>query len=143
MCELGRFLRQRGNCAKFVIGEHGMASKTDQHVDLPPETVRSMITERTFRMPLVSIKISEKLAVTEISLNTDSGNLHPISGFPRSIFRDESKALCRFLLITVYRETKQLTNLSQPLAVQSIPTLIGGQVPRPVGLKRNKHGNLQ
>jgi hypothetical protein len=96
MHELGIFLRRRGREPKFVIREQIAGSKTVQHVRLPPETVKAMILQRVFQMPLVSIKISERMSVTELSLDADADSIYPISGFPRSIFGDEIKYPCEY-----------------------------------------------
>jgi hypothetical protein len=80
-----------------VIKEQVIGSRNDQYIRVPAETVRGMISDRVFRMPMTSIKISEKLSVTEINLLMDEDNMFPISGFPRSIFGDEIKDSSKYL----------------------------------------------
>lgn len=87
MHELGVFPRGR-QAPCFVIKKQITGSKAVQRVRLPPETIKGMIIDCVFEMPLVSIKISEKLSVTELSLDADADSIYPISGFPQSVFGD-------------------------------------------------------
>ncbi|KAE9983700.1 hypothetical protein BLS_003847 [Venturia inaequalis] len=89
--ELGRCLGPKTGKLKFMVREAVIGSRNDQYILFPQDTVRGMILDRLFQMPIITIKISEKLSITDFNLVMDEDHIFPISGFPRSIFGDESR----------------------------------------------------
>jgi hypothetical protein len=103
ICEIGKLLR---DCdvrnAHFAIQEHGC---NPQHFEITTRVVEEMITRLHFRTAKIQIRLLKKLAVVEAVLCL-KGEEYSISGFPRSLVRDNSQAMSK-----MSRETMQVVFL--------------------------------
>lgn len=89
--ELGKFLQstiQNARDPYFLIRENGYRHLTEQ-ILINSETIEQMIRRRVFAMSPITLQLSEKLAITEISLCLGEGGASPISRFPRSLLEDD------------------------------------------------------
>jgi hypothetical protein len=93
--ELGNFLGRYQTATFqpfFRIQEKHLESAAVSKV-ITPETISSMISMATFRMPLIDITLSEKNGPTTIALGlrdhfSRCEDIIPISGFPRVLLLD-------------------------------------------------------
>lgn len=88
---MGRFLRdkmwlRKGIC--FVVREE-FRGRQVKYITITSDVIERMIKHCQFKMSKVDVELSNKLATTEISLFFGSGDLCPISRFPRSLLQDE------------------------------------------------------
>ncbi|KAL8689851.1 MAG: hypothetical protein Q9218_004571 [Villophora microphyllina] len=100
--ELGKLLREKmvpGRNPAFIIQEKHRGQNAESR-EITPAVIDRMIGRRRFNLGRITIHLSSKLAVTEMFLTVNPGELHPISGFPRSLLQDEG----------VRERTRQITN---------------------------------
>ena len=100
ICEIGKLLRDCNvRNAHFKIQEHGC---NPQHFEITTRVVEEMISRLHFRMAKIQIRLLKKLAVVEAVLCL-KGEEYSISGFPRSLVRDNSQTMSK-----MSRETMQV-----------------------------------
>ena len=89
--ELGRFLKEQriaGRDLAFVIQEKYRGWQATS-IKLDPLVIDRMIGQRRFNLGKITIKLSSKLAVSEIYFSVKDEGLFIISRFPRSLLEDE------------------------------------------------------
>lgn len=89
--ELGKLLREKmmpGRNPAFIIQEKYRGQDAIS-VEISPAVIDRMIGGRRFNLGRITISLSSKLAVTEMFLSVNQGELLPISRFPRSLLEDE------------------------------------------------------
>lgn len=91
ICHLGRFLKEKwtpGRELAFVVQEkhHGRDAES---IAITPIVIDRLIAQRRFSLEKISVRLSSKLAVTEIYLSVGDKGLHIISRFPRSLLESE------------------------------------------------------
>jgi len=91
ICQLGRFLKEKrvpGREIAFIVQEkhHGRHANS---IAITPVVIDRMIGQRLFRMERISVRLSSKLAVTEMFLSIRENELYTISRFPRSLLENE------------------------------------------------------
>lgn len=72
----------------FIIQEEHRGQHAEQ-ASITMDVIERMIRRRQFKMKSVSVRLSNKLAYTEILLHMGPGDVYPISRFPRSLLQDE------------------------------------------------------
>ena len=79
---------QVGYTPSLVIQEkhRGQHAKS---VTITSDVIERMIRRSVFSMHRIEVKLSNSLALTEIFLCLAEEEMHPISGFPRSLLQDE------------------------------------------------------
>lgn len=88
--ELGKFLRnsiRNGNNPYFMIRETNNNLFT-QRVTLDSNLIDRMIRQRSYKMKSITLQLSNKLAMSEISLFLNKEEIFPISRFPRSLLEE-------------------------------------------------------
>ncbi len=88
--ELGKFLRnsiRNGNNPYFMIRETNNNLFT-QRVTLDSNLIDRMIRQRSYKMKSITLQLSNKLAMSEISLFLNEEEIFPISRFPRSLLEE-------------------------------------------------------
>lgn len=88
--ELGKFLRnsiRNGNNPYFMIRETNNKLFT-QRVTLDSNLIDRMIRQRSYKMKSITLQLSNKLAMSEISLFLNEEEIFPISRFPRSLLEE-------------------------------------------------------
>ncbi|KAL8723905.1 MAG: hypothetical protein Q9181_007090 [Wetmoreana brouardii] len=91
ICELGKFLRDKmvpGHNPAFVVQEKYRGQNAES-IEITSTVIDGMIGKRRFNLGKITISLSSKLAVTEIFLSVNQGELLNISKFPRSLLEDE------------------------------------------------------
>ena len=93
MRELGHLFKsilgsRRNMC--FVIQEQYREFDVAQ-VMITPDTIEGMIQNCTFKMSVVSITVSNRLASSEVFLEFGPNEMYPISGFPRVLHQQENR----------------------------------------------------
>ena len=66
-----------------------------QSFEIEQSVIDNMILNANFAMPPVQVAISHKLAVVDAILRLDSDAGHSISGFPRSLVKQETRAMSK------------------------------------------------
>lgn len=74
----------------FVIREAESRAEDAARVVISHEIIERMIKESEFRLSRVTTILSNKLAKIEIFFCMNQENSYPISGFPRSLLRNEA-----------------------------------------------------
>ncbi|KAL9047302.1 MAG: hypothetical protein Q9214_000088 [Letrouitia sp. 1 TL-2023] len=97
--ELGRFMKDkvhihRGHIPYFTIQEEHRGEQATR-VFITPDIIDRMIQNHQFSMGRIDIKLSSKLATTEIFMCLSEGEYFPISRFPRSLCLDEDSGESR------------------------------------------------
>lgn len=90
--ELGHFISryvQGGYHPHFVIQER-YREGVSESVEIGSDVIERMIRQGHFSISKITVHLSSKLAVTEISLCLDDVERHSISRFPRSILEDDN-----------------------------------------------------
>jgi hypothetical protein len=80
------------NKPRLVVREGDQKTQT---FEIPKAVIDNMILNYTFAMPSVHVVISHKLAVVDAILRLDSDAGHSISGFPRSLVKQETRAMSK------------------------------------------------
>ena len=70
-----------------------------QAFEIGKSVIENMILKATFVMPSVQVVISHKLAVVDAILRLDGDPGHSISGFPRALVKQETRAMSEFATI--------------------------------------------
>jgi hypothetical protein len=73
----------------FVIQEEHRSQEA-MKVLISHDVIETMISSCRFKMKLFSVKLSSRLAVSEILLSLTPNEMYHISHFPRSFLQDES-----------------------------------------------------
>jgi hypothetical protein len=73
----------------FVIQEEHRSQQAER-VLISQDVIETMISSCRFKMKLFSVKVSTRLAVSEILLSLTSNEMYHISHFPRSFLQDDS-----------------------------------------------------
>jgi hypothetical protein len=81
------------NKPRLVVRESVMQPQT---FEISQSVIENMILNATFVMPAVQVVISHKLAVVDAMLRLDADAGHSISGFPRSLVKQETRAMSEF-----------------------------------------------
>ncbi|KAI4204204.1 MAG: hypothetical protein LQ350_001395 [Teloschistes chrysophthalmus] len=100
--ELGKLLSEKmapGRNPAFIIQEKHSGQNAESR-EITPAAISGMIGRRRFSLGKITLTLSSKLAVTEMFLTVNPGELLIISGFPRSLLQDEG----------VRERTRQITN---------------------------------
>lgn len=91
--EIGKIIRDRGwEKPCFVMKEDRCEP---QLFEMTPRILENMIKELRFKMPRIKIRLSKKHAVVQASLRINDEE-NSISGFPRSLVRNESRTASKF-----------------------------------------------
>lgn len=61
-----------------------------ERVVITSKIIERMIRQRKFAVSPITLQLSEKLAITEISLCLSEGEAFPISRFPRPLLNDDN-----------------------------------------------------
>jgi len=91
ICQLGKFLKEKrmpGRELAFVVQEQHRGRHANS-IAITPIVIDRMIGQRRFSLERISIRLSSKLAVTEMFLSIRDGELYMISRFPRSLLENE------------------------------------------------------
>ena len=110
--ELGRFLKEQriaGRDLAFVIQEKYRGWQATS-IKLDPLVIDRMIGQRRFNLGKITIKLSSKLAVSEIYFSVKDEGLFIISRFPRSLLEDEGIRESMKILENPYRIATFTTN---------------------------------
>lgn len=97
--EVGRFLqtRMRPGQEVYFLAREEHHSRPLQEIKITSTIVEYMIMHGQLRLPEVGIDLSSKLVMIEISLFLGTGDLCPISRFPRSLLEDERPIQGKFV----------------------------------------------
>lgn len=77
---------------KFVVRETETVS-IPQQIDIGRKITGEMILDQQFRMPPITVVMSNKMAQIEIALHMNGDDGYAISGFPRALARVEKKVI--------------------------------------------------
>jgi hypothetical protein len=80
------------NKPRLVVREGVMQPQT---FEIEQSVIENMILNATFVMPSVQVVISHKLAVVDAMLRLDGNAGHSISGFPRALVKQETRAMSK------------------------------------------------
>jgi hypothetical protein len=91
---LGKLMQQKrvDNKPRLVVREGVLQPQT---FEIDQSVIENMISNSTFAMPSVQVVISHKLAVVDAVLRFDGDAGHSISGFPRSLVKQETRAMSK------------------------------------------------
>jgi hypothetical protein len=93
MARLGKHLKFLMVTSKkelcFIVQEEHDSRGAEKAV-IPQSVIEGMISERRFKMKIISVKISSRMSVSDIFLCVAPGEMNHISGFPRSLVLDET-----------------------------------------------------
>ncbi|KAL8635069.1 MAG: hypothetical protein Q9228_007406 [Teloschistes exilis] len=145
--ELGKLLGERmapGRNPAFIIQEKHSGQNAESR-EITPAAIDRMIGRRRFSLGKITLRLSSKLAVTEMFLTVNPGELLIISGFPRSLLQDEGvrermRAPIRLVLPQFPQDlviTADFVTETQELARS--PMLLPGVGPE--GLRVDERGN--
>ena len=126
MRELGLFLKgiqgsRRNLC--FVIREQYREFEATQ-VMITPDIIDGMIQNYTFKMSVISITVSNRLASSELFLEFNPSEMYSISGFPRVLHQQESRTSMSSSLFLLGGSL--ITPTSQVTALSSVVAPVGG-----------------
>lgn len=95
MRELGKLMQEKmiDNTPRLVVREGVLKP---QSFEIDESVIQKMIKNATFAMPTCHVVVSHKLAVVDAILRLDSDDGHSISGFPRSLVKQETRAMSKF-----------------------------------------------
>lgn len=80
-----------GHTPYFTIQEEHRGEEAMQ-ISITPDIIDRMIQNGQFSMGRVEIKLSSRVATTEILMCLTAGEYFPISRFPRSLLLDEDSS---------------------------------------------------
>lgn len=86
------------NKPRLVVREGVMQP---QIFEVDQSVIEDMIMKAIFAMPVCQVVVSHKLAVVDAILRLDSDDGHSISGFPRSLVKQETRAMSKWARINL------------------------------------------
>ena len=91
LSELGKLLKEKLQSCKdlcFIIQEQYWGQQAKQ-ITITSELIERMVWKRQFKLANIDVKLSDKIAITEMFLRFGAEGSFPISRFPRSLLQDE------------------------------------------------------
>jgi hypothetical protein len=101
--------KMNDNKPQLVVREGVMQPQT---FEIEQSVIENMILNATFAMPSVQVVISHKLAVVDAVLRLDDDAGHSISGFPRALVKQETRAMRKFATTSHDSSSKELSRTS-------------------------------
>ena len=92
LSELGKLLKEKLRNYKdlyFIIQEQHRGQQAKQ-ITVTSELIERMVWKRQFKSANIDVKLSDKIAITEMYLCFGAEGSFPISRFPRSLLQDEN-----------------------------------------------------
>lgn len=92
--ELGKFFKRKaveGTRPYFLFTEQGRTGLMANSQELTIDTIERMTHSGQFELARAQVRVSSKLAFSEIILSFGGGDAYPISGFPRSLIDGEKQ----------------------------------------------------
>ena len=92
LSELGKLLKEKlQNCKElyFIVQEQHRGHQAKK-ITVTGELIERMVWKRQFKLANIDVKLSDKIAITEMFLCFGPEGSFPISRFPRSLLQDEN-----------------------------------------------------